>query len=159
MNPNTQNLLAQLRDIHTPKAVSIWPLAPGWYMLAGLASIMICVAIVWNHYRWYQRRFQRAALQELEQYKQQCKQSNDYIATITELSSLLRRSTLAKYERHKVAGLHGETWLQFLDKTGETEAFTTGCGRVLISAPYQRQASVNMDNLFVLLEDWIKKNL
>ena len=41
------NPLDQLADIHLPDPVSWWPLAPGWWMLLGLAvSIFIAVALL-----------------------------------------------------------------------------------------------------------------
>ena len=42
INPQTQQLLSQLRDIRGLEDVSWWPLAPGWWILLGL-----CLAVFW----------------------------------------------------------------------------------------------------------------
>ncbi len=75
---------------------------------------------------------------------------------ILELSSLLRRVALARFGRRQVAGLTGEAWLIFLDKTGSTQVFTSGPGRIFITGPYQRQISVDIEKLYKLVKQWIR---
>ena len=41
-----------------------------------------------------------------------------------------------------MAGLTGERWLEFLDKSGDTDQFTCGPGRLLITAPYERHGVI-----------------
>ena len=63
---NNPDPLADLRDIHLPEAISIWPLAPGWFVV-----IALCLAaIAWlawrlNH-RHRSRLYRRQALQKLQ---------------------------------------------------------------------------------------------
>ena len=42
LNPETLNL----RDIHLPEAIFWWPLAPGWWILAGATLLFIIVFFV-----------------------------------------------------------------------------------------------------------------
>ena len=68
---------------------------------------------------------------------------------------LIRRTCLARYPRADVAGLTGEAWLAFLDETGRTREFSTGAGRVLVSAPYQNRADTDVDALVGVTTKWL----
>ncbi len=58
-----------------------------------------------------------------------------------------------------MAGLHGEKWLSFLDKTAKTHEFSKGPGRLLLVCPYQEKSLLLPDFLFLLIRRWVKKNL
>lgn len=151
----SQDLLSQLRDIHYPPPISIWPLAIGWYVVFALLVLLFLLAgYLW--YRYIKRhRLKKIVLMRLE--KLQTMQQNADIAE--ELSMLLKRAALAIYPRRDVAGLFGEPWLQFLDKTAMTTEFSNGFGRLLIVSPYQRKKQQLPDQLFDLIRNWVKKNL
>ena len=75
---------------------------------------------------------------------------------VVELSILMRRIAITRFPRNSVAGLSGEDWLQFLDQSGNTDQFTTGPGRALVSAPYSDLTPENLDPLFKICRDWAK---
>lgn len=152
------NPLAKLRDIHLPKPISIWPLAPGWYLLLTLILlILVAVAIViYRHQR--KTRGKKLALQQLASLRDLAKRAQTSHA-IAQLSILLRRLALSVSSRQEVASLHDDAWLQFLDETGETDGFTSGPGKVLITAPYQRQTPEVTEELFLLAQRWIELNV
>jgi hypothetical protein len=153
----TNNLLQQLRDIHYPPRVSMWPLAWGWYLLFAVIIIAL-LGISYFWYKYYRKhRIKRLVLQRLALLQTQCELSNSKVAE--ELSTLLKRAVLAKYSRYQVAGLHGEQWLEFLDKTTATNEFTKGCGRMLIVTPYAGKEEVLPPSLFILIRNWVIKNL
>jgi len=149
------NPLAQLRDIHVPQAISWWPLAVGWYMLIFLSLLVIVGLTIWSYNYWRMNRPRREVLEKLGKLKQQYAREEDRVAIAVEISTLLRRATLAMFPRSEVANLQSEAWLQFLDNTGNTKAFTQGAGRILITAPYQSQAKFAADELFAVIDDWI----
>jgi hypothetical protein len=109
-----------------------------------------------RRYRRWQRR--RLALAELARLRaalgQEC-HSSRFAAGV---SILLRRLALARYPRPYVAGLSGEHWLQFLDRTGGGGGFTIGPGRALATAPYCLEAKLHADALYALAVEWIKHN-
>ena len=72
------------------------------------------------------------------------------------LSIFVRRCVLAAFPRIDVAGLTGDAWLSFLDRTGATAAFTDGPGRILISAPYQSSANIEAESLLATVEAWAR---
>ncbi|HET8816930.1 MAG TPA: DUF4381 domain-containing protein [Pseudidiomarina sp.] len=105
--PPASDTLAEMNDIVSAPAASWWPLAPGWYVIACLALILLggTLWIVWR--RWQQRRMQRAALRQLAQL------SATEPAVIT---ALLKQALLAYYPRADIASLHGAAWWQFLQE-------------------------------------------
>lgn len=149
---NTLDPLQHLRDIHLPPPVSCWPLAPGWFALITLIIMLIGIA-TWLYYRQRRRfQWQRIALKELQSLEIAWQQQT----SIIELATLLKRVALARFKREDVAGLTGEAWLQFLDRTGKTKAFTEGVGRLLLTAPYQAKTPTETIELLQLVKRWIK---
>lgn len=109
MNPQA---LAGLRDIHLPDPISLWPLAPGWWLaLAGLVAIALAALFIRQRRQLSPRR---AALHELHELDRQYSESGDGPTLARGLSALLRRFALLKGERSEVATLHGEARAEFL---------------------------------------------
>jgi hypothetical protein len=150
------DLLKQLRDIHYPLPIRVWPLTVGWYCVI----IVLLAAVAVSGYLLY-RRYQRGRLKVIVLQRLTELQANQgHGHNIPgELSKLLRRAALASYPRRVVAGLYGEKWLQFLDKTSKSNAFSEGPGRILLVSPYQRIAEELPQQLFHLIQNWVKKNL
>ncbi len=148
--------LSALRDIHLPAAVSWWPPAPGWWLLAAL----LCAASLagWRLYRRRPPRLQQAALRELAQGLDCFHRDRDRQALAARLSRLLRRYAMVCFPKREVAGLSGERWLQFLDRTGGGGRFTQGSGRALLSAPYRPGVELDGDALGSTVEAWIRAN-
>jgi hypothetical protein len=150
------DLLKQLRDIHYPPAIKIWPLAVGWYVVI---AFFLCalVAIFYRRFRQYKRdQLKRMVLKQIEELHEKRGMGKNISE---ELSKLLKRAALARYPRHEVAGLFGEDWLLFLDKTSTTTDFSKGLGRLLLVYPYQKTQQDLPDPLFHLIQNWVKKNL
>lgn len=132
MNPNAMNdPLAKLRDIHMPSPVSIWPLAPGWYLLIVIILFTIAVILWQYHKRKQQYRFEAQILSELDSYLLQSPPN------WAEINLLLKRAAFLYYPREKIAGLMGEAWLAWLDEQSQSKSYSEGTGRLLLSGPYQ----------------------
>jgi hypothetical protein len=149
--------LGQLKDIHLPDPVSWWPPAPGWWLLA-----IISIAAVWaiSHFiiSYINRNlYRKEARQELKRLKDiRLGQSSRDI--VEQLARLLRRVAIQTCGREAVAPLVGEAWLHFLDSKGETDQFTDGPGKVLGEGHYQPTVEVDLDQLFPLVEKWIRRS-
>ena len=162
-------LLNTLRDIHPPPPVSWWPLAPGWWLL--LSGIFVGVVLLW----WWLRRAQpwrRDALRMLQELELEFRANGEVATCVAQVSVLLRRVALSVRTPATArdggsaenagavfppAALTGEAWLKYLDELGRTEQFSTGIGRVLISAPYARAEPVDVPQLIKLVRRWFKK--
>jgi hypothetical protein len=95
--------LEHLHDIVLPPPVSLWPPAPGWYVVL----VLLLLAAAWMGWRWWQHwqanGYRRAALRHL--------------ATLQDapaIAELLRRTALAIAPRHVIAENIGTAWVDWL---------------------------------------------
>lgn len=153
-------VLTQLKDIHNPAAPTIWPLAPGWYVVIILLLSGFIIAISYYWVKVYRRqRYRKMALAELLQLESTVSQADDISQIIATLAMLLKRTALAAYPSALVAGLTGTAWLTFLDETGQTTVFTQGVGQYLLTAPYQQAATeVPLAALIQVTRRWINQH-
>lgn len=155
---NTEQILAQLRDIHTPNRLSWWPLAPGWFAVALVALGFI--AWFMYGYRQHRQKMQRkqGILQHLHRLQYDLAE-DQYPLVYQDLSTLLRRIALLTHERIEVAHLTGEEWLNFLDAQCQTQLFSRDIGRLLLTAPYfpGNEPIANPEPLLKITEAWIKR--
>ena len=106
--PQQQDPLAQLRDIHVPNEVSVWPLDWGWWALIAVVLLVLfgLYKAISTHIRHNKPRKQALAL--LESVSAQ--QSNWPVR----LNSVLKRTAMSYYSTQQVAGLYGKQWQAFL---------------------------------------------
>jgi hypothetical protein len=151
MNPD----LSQLRDIHLPDAIAWWPPAAGWWVLLGLV-VALLGALWWR----YHRRFrERAALRGLKAVARALAAGGEPVLCIQRISMILRRFAMSLEGRAPVAGLTGESWLNYLDSRWGRDEFSAGTGRVLIFGPYApagRVSGSDVGALASLCMDWIR---
>lgn len=151
------NELAQLRDIHLPKPVGWWPLAPGWYMLAAIIAILLLSSMYWIWYRHVQGRAKRRALRLLTSYEQHYQKQRQCALTCAQLSELLKRVALVYYPRQDVASLQGDDWIAFLNRTGKNVDFMEVRPQ-LLEWPYRpgnHDESCDLTPLFHMTRLWI----
>ena len=153
--PTSNDPLQELRDVHLPDPISFWPPALGWWIVLGIVVIGVLLFLWVRMYR-HRTRPRRMAIAELRALKQQYEADQDTQSAVRRLSELIRRYALATFSRTNVAGLIGNAWLCFLDRTGGTNQFTQGIGRFLLSGPYQQTTSVSVPDLMSLVERWIQ---
>lgn len=143
-----------LRDIHLPDPVGWWPLAPGWWLLAGLMLAMIA----WLFWRWrQQKRGEHAlelALHELERL--QGKHGKNTKDLLRELSVLLRRVAISQYGRQQVSGLTGAAWVKFLDDRAGKTLFAGKLAHLLTEVPYRPETQAETTALLQAIRQWIR---
>ncbi len=147
-------LLSQLYDVHPAPPVPFWPPAPGWWIIT-----IVLIGGMWWWYRHYylSQAFKRIALQNLKQLRQDYQHHKNSSQLAMGLSILVRRVALVKFPHHQVSNLIRFEWLEFLNETGQTQAFTEGVGQVLCTAPYQKFSHIDADTLLSEVEKWIKR--
>lgn len=127
---SAEDPLAALRDIHLPPDVPFWPLAPGWYALAGLLLLVLVVLAI-REWRWRQT----LAYKALKAFDAALgpDRAADAQQVATAASDVLRRLVRAQ-SGERAAALTGEDWTRFLASgrrgLGAAEA------SFLASAPY-----------------------
>ena len=62
------------------------------------------------------------------------------------------------YGRRSVAPLAGDSWLEFLDKTGKTSKFSNGAARVLGSELYRPTVEADIEQILLIAAKWIKEH-
>jgi hypothetical protein len=143
---DNQQALQQLRDIHLPPPISGWPLAPGWYVLIVSVLLVIVGIIFWFYKQRIKARAKRHALRLLT-----------HTTTHAAISALLKRVALAYYPRARVANLHGEAWIKFLNETARGVNFHE-VQAALIDAPYQINPKArDLAQLIRMARHWIKQ--
>ncbi|WP_425599997.1 DUF4381 domain-containing protein [Lysobacter antibioticus] len=121
-----------LRDIHQPDAPSLWPLAPGWWMLIAAVALVALLVYVW------QRRRQRRRRDIARVFDQALEAAATPAAEVAAMSELLRRA--ARRHDRQADRLQGEQWLEFLDRGSKRSDFVDGPGRLLLDGGYRREA-------------------
>ena len=150
--------LAQLRDIHAPGMIEAWPPAPGWWILAALGALLVITGLTWLFRYWRANRYRREAGRELAQLLENWHQDEDDLAYLKALQTLLKRAALTSFPRDEVAGLTGEAWVQFLDRTTGSHDFSIGEAEVLIDGTYRPDVSVDIESLHLVAKSWIQKH-
>lgn len=154
-----------LRDIHLPEPISWWPIAPGWWLIIVsviLIAIVSYLVKVIKQKRKRQQQLPNDIKVELEKIKQQFQKTHNKVQLAKALSILLRRASISYFPEKNIAGLTGENWLAYLDKTltaGSTkEPFHSDIGKILLSAPYlpdTADLSFDAQALITLCESWL----
>ncbi len=145
MNPTNAQVLADLRDIHTPDAISMWPLALGWYLLAGL--ILLLLVGIYSYYRYWRKHkyYRKQALKHLNRiYREQ-----DQAAFLHAVAELIKHTALQHDQG--VAKLNGEQWQQYL-----AQAMPTDVAKILAVARYQQQLVFDKTAIYQATQQWIK---
>lgn len=117
-----------LRDVHVPPAPSLWPPAPGWWLVAG--AVALAAVIAW----WIRRKRRRRILAWQKLFDEACGDASP-AAQVAAISELLRRA--ARRVNAKADQLQSEAWLRLLDGQ-KHKAFSEGAGRLLLEGGYRR---------------------
>jgi hypothetical protein len=155
--------LSDLADIHLPAAVSAWPPAPLWWLLAALVLAALAAAVAWLYRRWLLRKRMQVALDEITAAQtlwQRAQDAESSLALLHTCNSVLKRVALVHYPESEVAALHGRTWLSFLDQSGSTTEFSNGAAQILADHSYRRSYNADAETakaLVATVHAWISR--
>lgn len=148
--------LSSLHDIHLPNAIGWWPLAPGWYLLI-VSCFLTFFVIGLICFRYYVNgRARRTALRTLANYQQQYQNDGNSQLCTSRISELLKRVALAYYPRKRVASLHGDAWITFLNSTAKSVNFNA-VRMQLLDLPWRPSKNQSLDALFKTARKWIMR--
>lgn len=144
------NSLANLKDLQLPDAVSVFPLAPGWYGIIAILVLIMFAIGYWQIKRLHKLQRVSNIITLLDSI---ALQNNPQL--LAEVSILLKRVAREKFPEQQPQSLFGDKWLQFLDKSGKTTNFTQGAGSILLDV-YQNKPLENPEKLITIIKTWLK---
>lgn len=153
MMPISDNL-PQLRDIHLPEGVSVWPLSYGWWILiVGIFTISASFFAI----KYLRRKSKKLyALHLLKNIS-----NHTVIPSAAAVSEILRRICIYKYP--SAVSLSGNDWVKFLHihtkaklSAQAQKLLTESPYMPLENSPYSQQ---DFDDLLKFCTTWIGENL
>lgn len=150
---NDPSSLSNLNGIVLPPEVPWWPLAPGWYVLAGIVFLLLCWYLFRRVQHFRRNRYRRFGLAELNALR-----LSGGPEAIEGIPPLLKRVALVAYPRKSVASVTGREWAGILDQTSGTDVFESRIGALLDKAAYQSDSFDDSGRieLFQAAEQWIR---
>lgn len=158
---DSEELLAQLADIHLPEAISFWPPAPAWWVLA---LALIAAAVFLGRKALEHSRLNKIcdnALAELERCYQRyasavSTDSNSLrIRYVNEFNSVVRRVALYHFPQAHVASLGGQAWVDFIREKGDSSLLNDDIAAALSYGRFQTECDVDVDAMNDLGRQWI----
>lgn len=147
------NPLDQLRDIHSPPAPGLWPLAPGWWLLAAVILLATAALALWLIRRHRGNFYRRTALTALGQTT-----AHQGELPLPDLLALIRRTARAANPASDWAALSATALLQRLDRaTGGrfgAELAGTGSGLDELAESQYRPAETTDSRHVAILQHW-----
>lgn len=156
VNPLSQQLAEQLRDVHLPAEVSWWPLAIGWWLVLAIVVLLAVVLSVLMFKKWRANRYRNSALSELTNAHarwQSDRNSGHYLATVNELLKKVMTS-LGQTSNVSKSGSRWTKSLNTLVKTPLSEATQ----HALAFECYAAEPDVNIDELHADVVNWITEH-
>lgn len=154
MTVSMEDNLPELRDIHLPEGVSMFPPAYGWgVILASIIAIFIVIELALLIRRKSKKLY---AMRLIKQVNNQ-----NIVDSALQMSEILRRICVYKYK--SAASLFGKEWIEFLNQ--HTKLKLEGKAvNLLIDAPYiaKNTKTYNAEDAVILqnfCKNWIGENL
>ena len=158
---DSEELLAQLADIHLPEAVAFWPPAPGWWVLAFILLVLLVIGVRKIN---QQRRFKKIrefALNELENCyfafaeADQSDLNELKLRYANQFNSVLRRVALYHYPNSNVASLSGQAWLDFITQSGDSSLMNEEIAISLKESRFQLSCDVDVEKMHEFGRVWV----
>ena len=135
---NLVELLDLMHGLVMPDPVSLLPMTPGWWTLAGwlLAVSTLTARHIFKRRR--RNRYRREALKLLDAIERETDLTP--FESAQRISALLKRTALAAYPRQQVASLSGKKWASFLVESTNKDSQISAAADMLASAAYRPDA-------------------
>lgn len=159
---DSEELLAQLADIHLPEPVSYWPPAIGWWILA--LSALIAIVLLGRRFAAHRRqlKIRQYALAELnrcyDRYSHAAASENQQstLNYVNDFNTVIRRVALVHYPQANVASLDGASWVDFIQEKGESSLMSKEITVALKHGRFQSKCEVDVDAMQSFGEQWVQ---
>ena len=159
---DSEELLAQLADIHLPEPVSYWPPAIGWWILAAIVLFMLVILFRKYASRARQQKIYQYAVAELQRcydsYSQADPANSDQskLDYVNQFNTVVRRVALVHYPQANAASLDGASWVDFIRQKGESSLMTNEIATALQYGRFQTKCDVDVDTMQSFGRQWIE---
>ncbi len=157
--------LQRLNDIVVPDATAWWPPAPGWYVLGILLLLAGLILAVSAIRHWWKNRYRTAALRELNVLREAFGTPTpaEPRRVVAGINRILKRTALVGWPRDEVATLAGDSWIEFLNRTGHQRLFSADQANAMVniawsSAISQQMSPSQVNSLFDSAAVWIRQH-
>lgn len=141
--------LSQLRDIHTPEAISYWwPLAPGWWILAVIIMVLIFLLTRWVIKKLNHKPVLKQASAELLKLKSETPNKEGLTAAL----HTLRRAAIYQLNKEQAASVPLPQLAQSLANQHQFEINAESL-ELMGKAQYAPQVTISQQSWSQLLED------
>ena len=164
--PAGDDPLSLLADIHLPPEIGLWPLAPGWWVVIALllaGSFWLCLLLV---RRWQRQRRLNAALSTLENcftayqtalQEKPAEQLDELKALlVNDVNQVLRRVALIHFPDQPIAGLGGESWVNFIAGVSPDTLIDEELRYALAQGRFAPRCTIDPQALRSMAQGWIK---
>ncbi len=135
---SSNELINQLKDIHTPDPISWWPLAPGWWI-----SLLLIIAIaVFLYRKWQQSQSNHPAFLHAQTVLHQLKTRSANKQNLIEAIHILRRlSNQFNPDKH----LASLSTLELIEAINYDKVITLSDTTLFLAQNIQYQPEVNIE--------------
>lgn len=161
-----EELLSQLKEIHEPAAIGVWPLAPGWWILIVCTTFIAIVTILLWRRHIQKNGWKKEAVNTIAAIKKQASEQSHHQSLFL-INQLIKRVAIYKCNDTSIKALTGESWGQylvdFLNGPDTPNMFSTQQLNLLSEGLYQQtidtDKSINAEITALLkaLNNWIKE--
>ncbi|MGH1485942.1 MAG: DUF4381 domain-containing protein [Cellvibrionaceae bacterium] len=147
-----------LDDIITPQTISLWPLAPAWWIF--LIAIITTIFISFLLFKRYIKKwaYRKEALALTKQYHKQWKASNNHSEFCQHLLTTLKRTAMTAYPSQSIETLYGKQWIELLNNQVK-KPFDETLTHTICYGQYQKELiDTELDKLYQQCQYWINQH-
>jgi len=153
MNDQLKNILdQQLRDVHTPDAISWWPLSIGWWFLITTAVVISLLVLLKILKRRSQNAYRTVATAELDRQFALWQEQQQNSLYLQAANGIIKRA--CSHLNTEALSLSGHQWLEYLNAYSK-ELFSSDTEFALTSGLYQAEPSLNIELVHQEIKAWL----
>jgi len=146
----------ELRDIHLPTDPSMWPLAPGWWVLIVLALVAFYYLFKLLAKIQNTKRLNQLMQDELLSVRESYKNHNNKHKLAADVSTLLNRFVIHVLKDSNASSLSGEAWIVYLNSRVNDQVFDDFKNE-LTQAQYQKDVDFDVPRLIATVKNYFPK--
>ena len=154
MNPQGQDLLSQLRDIHGAPQAPWWPPAPGWWLLGLLLALGLFLLLKYFVRRYHRHQRRLALIRFVERVELNIDPATEPQEFLSSLNRVFKIVALRAFPDNHCAFMQGREWTDFVQIKLEGKDSLAQLS-VLADGPYQPAPLFDAASMINVTRRWI----